>query len=233
MSNRGTKDSKKIVTEWDRTDPKNQQQSSLFTIKRDFPEIGHMTKKPNLKKNKSVSSNKEISIQEIKNLVRNPKQFIWVYGVELGYHLPPKAYVTWPFIIAVLQGKTKLLKSAKISLTIQVPKLEQLSMRRVWPRVRDSTDLRTYMPLLGPGRYPPRKFFYEILHTRYRSKFDNIIAEAKQERPQEMLKNKLIVKVDPNMLDELRNCSIWSDISSSQVSKRVSVNRISRGRTNN
>lgn len=85
---------------------------------------------------------------------------------------------------------------------------------------------------MAEDRYPPRKYFYEILHTKFRKKFDQIILNAKEARRQEMMNNNLILKVDSKMFQELKNCTIWSDISTSQISKRVTVNRVERRRKN-
>jgi hypothetical protein len=182
----------------------------------------------NEKEDNTKETKKDVSISDIKNLIKNPKQFIWIYGVELGYHLPPNSYITWGFIITLLKGKIKLVKSKSISLTIQVPKLEQLSMRRIWPKVQNLTSLVSYMPFYGIEKYPPRKFFFKILHTRYRHKFDSLLREAKEERKQEMIKANQVIKVDSSMLDELQGCSIWNGISSSQEYKKVNTLKASR-----
>ena len=231
MKSKGSNpNSNKIQGEWGINGTLDKNMNLNLTNKRDFPDISIVSDMKKVKKARDMNDKQGVSIAEIKGLIRNPKQFIWIYGVELGYHLPPKAYITWPFIIAVLTGKIKLLKSKTISLTIQVPRLDQLSMRKVWPKVKGMKTLLSYMPMSCVDKYPPRKFFFEILHTRFRYKFDTLLKEAKEERQEEMLKNKLIVKVDPSMIQELKNCSIWNDISSSQISKRVCTTRTFRNR---
>ena len=100
------------------SDSSNCQRSKGLIKKRDYPQINELIQESKNKKSNINLHPSDVSIAEIKALIRNPKQFMWVYGVELGYHLPPKAYVTWPFIISVLQGKTKLIKSKTLSLTI-------------------------------------------------------------------------------------------------------------------
>ena len=63
-----------------------------------------------------------IRLSEIKTLIRNPKQFIWLFGVEMGYHLPPKSFITWPYIISVLMGEKKLVKNMFVTLSTGIPK---------------------------------------------------------------------------------------------------------------
>ena len=43
-----------------------------------------------------------------------------------------------------------------------------------------------------------------------------------------MVRDRLMIRVDPAMFDELNKCTIWNDISTSQISKRVTVTRVSR-----
>ena len=229
MSAKGSKiKAEKVENQWGTTYQGTQNQMTLSMGKREFPEIGTLETKQGLKKSRPKSTGKTVSIAEIKGLIRNPKQFMWIYGVEMGYHLPPKAYVTWPYMIAILTGKKKLIKSKSLSLSISVPKIEQLSMRVVWPKVQNLDLLDSFMPMLSPGRYPPRKFFFEILHTRFRFKFEELVKQAKDERREQMVRDRLMIRVDPAMFDELNKCTIWNDISTSQISKRVTVTRVSR-----
>ena len=119
-----------------------------------------------------------------------------------------------------------MVKAKDISITLAVPKLDQLSMKRVWPRFKNDSAVTQYMPLTHSERIPPRRYFYEILHSKFRSKFNNLVEEAKQERLEEMEHNNLVITASSQVLEELKSCSVWNDISQSQISKRVTPNRI-------
>ena len=93
----------------------------------------NMTKRPSTL---FEAKRNEVQISELKGLIRNPNQFCWLFGVELKYHLPPKMYITWPYIIMILQGEKKLLKCHLIDLTTKIPKFDQLSIKRIWPRYK-------------------------------------------------------------------------------------------------
>ena len=138
--------------------------------------------------------------------------------------------MTWPYTIAILQGKKKMLKAHQISISISVPKIEQLSIRRIWPRFKDDPEITQYMPLISPERYPPRNFFYEIMHTKFRRTFNALVEEAKHERRMDLEHQNLIIKVDRSVMDEISNCSVWKDMSQSQISKRVNTSRVSRSK---
>lgn len=110
-----SKPSKKIVAEWSQDPNKNLKKIESLQADPDFPSISIPATNQSFKRTKGVSYEERVSISEIKSLVRNPKQFMWVFGVELGYHIPPRAYITWPYIMAILTGKRSLLKSSSIS----------------------------------------------------------------------------------------------------------------------
>lgn len=43
-----------------------------------------------------------VHVSELHSLFNNPKQFMWLFRVDLEYHLLLKSYVTWPYIIAIV-----------------------------------------------------------------------------------------------------------------------------------
>ena len=91
----------------------------------------------------------EVSVGELSSLFKNPKQFMWLFGVELEYHLPPKNFITWPYMIKVVKGEKKLIKTFDVTLTTQLPRFEQLSIKRIWPAYKHRKEIVKYMPLLS------------------------------------------------------------------------------------
>ena len=84
----GTKKNKKITLENIKTDQTflSKRNDSELKTKGTWGSLQQPSLK--LKEMKDQSNMQQISIGEIKSLIKNPKQFMWVYGVELGYHLP-------------------------------------------------------------------------------------------------------------------------------------------------
>jgi hypothetical protein len=170
-----------------------------------------------------LCSPNEVHISELQSLFRNPKQFMWLFGVELEYHLPPKSYITWPYMIMIVKGEKKLLKSLDITLTAQLPRFEQLSMKRIWPKFSKRKDILVYMPILGENSYPPRRYFFEILHSAFEEDFIQLINDAKEERTQKKKETNKVVMADPNLLREIRSLKIWTNIAGTKITKRVLV----------
>ena len=74
---------------------------------------------------RTYNDKNEVHLEDLQSLFKNPKQFMWLFGVELEYHLPPKNYITWPYMIMIVKGEKRLLKSFEISLTAQLPRLAE------------------------------------------------------------------------------------------------------------
>ena len=175
-------------------------------------------------KSSGLGPENQVHLSELHSLFKNPKQFMWLFGVELEYHLPPKSYVTWPYMIAIVKGDKKLVKSSEIRLNTQLPRFEQLSMKKVWPQFSNRADINLYMPILGENANPPRRYFYEVLHSVFNEEFTELITNAKNERTLKQKKANKIITADPLLLTEIRSLKIWTNIASSKMTKRVLVN---------
>jgi hypothetical protein len=172
-----------------------------------------------------------VHVSELHSLFKNPKQFMWLFGVELEYHLPPKNYITWPYMIKVIKGEKVLVKSNEITLTTQLPRFEQLSMKRVWPMFSEHEEVRKYMPILSDTNLPPRQFFFQILHSKFPDHYDQLIEHVKNERTKKSKKKNRVISANPELLEEIKSLRIWTNMASSRMSKRVMVNPSKRKRT--
>jgi hypothetical protein len=172
----------------------------------------------------------DVYVSELHSLFKNPVQFMWLFGVELKYHLPPKNYITWPYMIKVIKGEKVLVKSNEITLTARLPRFEQLSMKRVWPMFSGEEEIRKYMPLLNDTNLPPRKFFFEILHSKFPEHYDQLIEHVKNERTKIKKKKNKVISANAELLQEIKSLRIWTNIASSRMSKRVMVNPTRRKR---
>lgn len=191
------------------------------------PSFGISSKK---KLNPPPRSNpNEVHISELQSLFKNPKQFMWLFGVE--YHLPPKSYITWPYMIAIVKGQKRLAKSRDIRLTTQLPRFEQLSMKKIWPKYKDRDDIKAYLPILGENANPPRRYFFEVLHSQFEEEFNQVIINAKNERTRKRKKINKVIVADPDLLTEIRSLNIWTNIANSKMTKRVLTTPSKRKRT--
>jgi hypothetical protein len=172
----------------------------------------------------------EMTIDEIKSYIKSPDQFIWLFSVELGYLLPPRSYITWPFMLRVLTGDKILLKSKAVKITAKIPKIKELKLRVLWDMFKDDKTLHKYMPMINSNRLPPRNYFFSILSTIYTNKFEEIMNKANQSRRRQLKSENKIFSVKQDLLNEIKHSQVWNELPNQRTSKRIAVNPRSRKR---
>ena len=78
-------------------------------------------------------------------------------------------------------------------------------MKKVWPKFKDNQDILEYMPILPENGCPPRKYFFEILHSAFEDEFNQLIDQVKRERTQKKREKNKVIRVSPNLLDEIKS----------------------------
>jgi hypothetical protein len=162
-----------------------------------------------------------ITIDEVKTYIKNQDQFCWLFGVEMNYFLPPKPLITWPFIVMVLNGEKKLLKNNQVKIGHNVPRIRELRMENIWEQFKQDRALIQYLPVTCNTKHPPRNYFFRILATIYPNKFSQIMNKAQSERRQKMTRQNKLVKIDSELLKEMQNARLWTNLSSGKKSKRI------------
>ena len=171
-----------------------------------------------------------MSIQDLKTYIRSPDHFAWIFGIELCYHLPPRQFMTWPFISAILEGKKKLLKVSQFNLSYKLPCIKELSMKRIWPYFVNNADIIQYMPILSEGRFPPRRFFYQILQAIRPGDFKNLLQEVDRIRQTEETTKLQRLSVKKDIMEELKNEKYYITIPSKRISKKIITKPVKRKR---
>jgi hypothetical protein len=83
---------------------------------------------------------------------------------------------------AVLAGNKKLLKMAELR-PINAPFYDEISVKNIYPRVKDDTTVSQYLPdNLPAGRQLDRTFFFNVLHTLHPDFVKGIISHAQRLR---------------------------------------------------
>ena len=150
------------------------------------------------------SNENVLTISNIKKKIKNPQNFIKIFGVVLKYHLPPKHNITWPFIIGLLTGDKQMIKVKDIPFLQNIPKIKELQMKKIWPSYKNNKEICRYLPDVEPGRYPPRNFFFQILSARRNNFFQTILKIINNKRKKKIEKKSSFVKLSTNILTELK-----------------------------
>ena len=86
------------------------------------------------------------------------------------------------YLRLLLADKKKLLPIGKLR-AINVPKFDELSVKSIFPLLAKDEKFMQYMPDRCPqGRYPDRRFFFNILNTIYPERTQSIIENANKVR---------------------------------------------------
>ena len=69
------------------------------------------------------------------------------------------------FLKAVLADQKRLLKLSELR-TVNVPKFDELSVKNIFPLIRQDAEVMLYFPDSYPkGREPDRNFTFNVLNT--------------------------------------------------------------------
>jgi len=139
----------------------------------------------------------------------------------VGYHLPPKKCITWPYIVQVLTGEKKLLKGDKLVLNRTLPRIKELSMKEVWPKFQNDQELISYFPDFEDGRNPPRLYFFQILSAIRANKFSALIKESKATRQKVAEQNNKLIAVDEGIWSSIKKASLHENLVTTSESKRI------------
>ena len=66
---------------------------------------------------------------------------------------------------------------------IKVPAYDELSVKNLWPQLRDDPQFNQYFPDNFPAnKAPSAQYFYDVLHTMYPDYLDKILKHAAKMR---------------------------------------------------
>ena len=65
---------------------------------------------------------------------------------------------------------------------IDVPDYEELSMKSVYPKLKNNQFLSTYLPDTENCKFPEKDFFYTILAIAYPQETEDLIKQARKNR---------------------------------------------------
>ena len=86
--------------------------------------------------------------------------------------------MTKDFLKQVLSGKKRLLKMSEVKF-INVPRFEELSIKNLFPHLKNDSAFMMFLPDKYPKGHPPdREYFFNVLNTLNPEYVANIIKHA-------------------------------------------------------
>lgn len=82
------------------------------------------------------------------------------------------------FLRAIFRGSKKLLKQEEVK-KITVPRYDELSVKNIYPMVKEDAEIMIYLPdVLPKGKLPERTYFFNIFNTVRHCRLVDMIAHA-------------------------------------------------------
>ena len=79
--------------------------------------------------------------------------------------MPPEHMLNKDHLKLVFADRKKFLKLADLR-TVHVPKFDELSVKHIYPKIKDDREVMLYLPdVLPKGREPDRAYLFNVLNT--------------------------------------------------------------------
>lgn len=134
--------------------------------------------------------------------------------------MPPKKCITWSYIVQVLKGEKKFLKSVKIGLNRTFPRIKE-----IWPQFKNDKDLLLYFPDFVETRTPPRLYFVKIFSTLRSQKYQALIKDSKSKREEVAEEKNKVISVDQQVWNQLTNTKLHENLVTTLESKRILMSK--------
>ena len=80
-------------------------------------------------------------------------------------YVPPRTMLTKDFLKQILAEHKELIEIKEVKL-IKVPFFDELSVKNLWPQMKNANDFMKFFPnKLPKGRLPDRTYFFNVLNT--------------------------------------------------------------------
>ena len=101
---------------------------------------------------------------------------------QLQLYVPPEKMLNRDFMKQLLVEDKKLLELCKV-IHCNVPKYDELSVKKFWPLLQSDVAFMLYMPDPTPdGGLPDREYFWNVLNTLQTAYVQQLIAHANAQR---------------------------------------------------
>ena len=139
----------------------------------------------------------------------------------MGYFLPPKSELSFPYIFDILSGRKKLLKYEQISIFVPPPRIKQLWVKTLWAELRNDIEFCRYFSNRAMTNQPNRRYFFTVLATVYKDQYIQLLQRTQNKRKKiEASKNRAIL-INHDMLNLIDSLNDLSLIRTSQKTKRI------------
>ena len=118
---------------------------------------------------------RRVMTQELIGKFRSKSDFIKYFSESLQLYLPPDKMVNKDFIKQVRADKKKLRAINEVNY-VNMPRYDELSVKKFWPILQSDEEFMLYMPDPGDkGQLPERTYFWNVANTVQHLYVQNLI----------------------------------------------------------
>ena len=108
---------------------------------------------------------RRVMAQELLARFRSKEDFISYMTNQLQLYVPPEKMLNRDFMKQLLAEDKKLLELRHV-VHVNVPRYDELSVKKFWPLMQQDPAFMQYMPDPTPdGRLPEREYFWNVFNT--------------------------------------------------------------------
>ena len=120
--------------------------------------------------------------QELLTRFQSKADFVQYFRHQLQLYVPPEKMLNRDFIKQLLTEEKKLLELREVR-HVQVPRYDELSVKKFWPFMQPDAAFMQYMPdPTADGRLPEREYFWNVLNTAQPAYVQRLIQHANEQR---------------------------------------------------
>ena len=143
----------------------------------------------------------------------------------MSYFLPPKRYITWPYIAQVLKGEKLLIKQNQVKINIIPPKIKDLTVKNIWNMLREDLDLLRYFPDSCIEDEPPRAYFFSVVSAIRPQVMAEMIANAEETFWRKERERNQVFLINQNIMDELNSLQTKQSLLRGKCDKKISLSK--------
>ncbi len=125
---------------------------------------------------------RRVMMQDLLARFQSKADFISYMTNQLQLYVPPGKMLNRDFVRQLLAEAKKLLELRAVR-HVNMPRYDELSVKKFWPLMQEDAAFMQYMPDPTPdGRLPEREYFWNVLNTLQTEYVQRLIGHANAQR---------------------------------------------------
>ena len=129
----------------------------------------------------SEDSFEYLSPEELGTKAKSKMDLYRLLSIDLGWFLPSYRRCPTRYLRQLLSGEKKVLLVTDVK-TFDVPQYSELSVRKLYPYIKDTQDLNVFFPDYDNSELPERKFMISVLCTTRPNEITQLVKDSRQKR---------------------------------------------------